>query len=168
MFYLVMIRNDMIRKPSHESGRRGKAKRARMTTPKCTVDCNHSNCEPFSWIEAKSLNQVSGDSTEGWEVKYFDSSLDDKGLDRAGYYREEWGKCKEREEDNFTTPKPKPLGPGMKQHLKKLEEGKQKKNGEMVQTKDPEEVEQEKAQEAFIQAMLDEFTNKTWWKTKNK
>jgi len=55
----------------------------------------------------------------------------------------------------------------MKQHLKRLEEEKQK-NGETVQAKDPEEVEQEKAQEAFIQAMLDEFTNKTWWKTKNK
>ena len=157
----------MIRKPSHGSGSRGKAKRARVPTPKCTIDCNHSNCEPFSWIEAKSLNQISGDSTEGWEVKYFDASLDDKGLDRAGYYREEWVNCKERVGDNFTTPKPKPLGPGMKQHLKRLEREKQK-NGEMVQAKDPEEVEQEKAQEAFIQAILDESTNKTWWRIKKK
>lgn len=143
----------------------GKAKRQKLPIPKCSINCNHSNCKAFSWIEAKALNQVSGDSTEGWEVRYFDASLDDRGLDRAGYYREEWVNCKERKGDNFTTPKAKPLGPGMKQHLRRLEEEKQKKS-EVVQARNSEEVKQETEQDKFMQAILDESINKTWWKSK--
>ena len=137
----------------------GPGRRIGSPTPKCTIDCIHTDCEPFTWVEAKVLNQVTGDSTEGWEVKYWDTSLDDRGLDRTGGYREEWVNNKARSGDNFTKPKPRPLGPGMKQHLKKLEE-ERRSNGEVIQLEDPEAAELRAAREEA----LDEERNKTWWK----
>ena len=55
---------------------------------------------PLSWIERQEMNQVSGDSTEGWEIKYLDASLDDKGLDQGGCYHQEWVESEEKVEDN--------------------------------------------------------------------
>lgn len=96
------------------------AEQLKSSMPKCTINCIHSNYKPFTWIKAVFLNQVDGDFTEGWEVKYLDIGLDHKGLDQVGDYQEKWVKYKEGTGDNFTIAKPKPLGPRMKQWQKKF------------------------------------------------
>ena len=72
-------------------------------TPRSRCDrfCKHGRRRhPLSWLERQEMNQVSGDSTEGWEIKYLDASLDDKGLDQGGCYHQEWVESEEKVEDN--------------------------------------------------------------------